>query len=57
MIPIHKKGRKEDPGSYRPVSLTSVPDKIMEQFISRAIMQPLQEGQGIRPRQHGFKEG
>ncbi|RMC22412.1 hypothetical protein DUI87_00726 [Hirundo rustica rustica] len=57
VTPVHKKGAKEDPGNYRPVSLTSVPGKIMEQFILSAITQNLQDGQGIRPSQHGFRRG
>ncbi|RMC06338.1 hypothetical protein DUI87_15769 [Hirundo rustica rustica] len=57
VTPIHKKGGKEDPGSYRPVTLTSVPGKIMEQFKLGAITQNLQDGQGIRPSQHGFRRG
>ncbi|NXQ07519.1 LIN1 transcriptase, partial [Vidua macroura] len=55
VTPIHKKGGKEDPSNYRPISLTSVSVKIMEQFILSIIMQHLQDGQGIRPSQHGFK--
>ncbi|KFO52874.1 hypothetical protein N302_09825, partial [Corvus brachyrhynchos] len=47
VTPIHKKNGKDNPGNYRPVSLTSVPGKVMEQFILSAITQHPQDGRGI----------
>ncbi|KAK4816845.1 hypothetical protein QYF61_023967 [Mycteria americana] len=57
VTPIFKKGQKEDPGNYRLVSLTSVPGKLMEQIILSAITWHVQNNQGIKPSQHGFRKG
>uniref|UniRef100_A0A493TP95 Reverse transcriptase domain-containing protein n=1 Tax=Anas platyrhynchos platyrhynchos TaxID=8840 RepID=A0A493TP95_ANAPP len=57
VTPIYKKGRRADPGNYRPVSLTSVPGKLMEQILLGVIMRHLKGKQAIRPSQHGFMEG
>ena len=51
---IYKKGCKEDPGNYRPVSLTSVPGKVMEQTVLREIMRHVWDNWGIRPSQNEF---
>ena len=57
VTPIFRKGRKDDPGSYRSISLTSVPWKVMEWIILGAIVDQLKVNQGIRPSQHGFMNG
>jgi hypothetical protein len=57
VVPIFKKGARTDPGNYRPVSLTSVPCKLLESIIEDEINKHLEENKLIKHSQHGFMKG
>ncbi|KAK4807097.1 hypothetical protein QYF61_018438 [Mycteria americana] len=57
VAPIFMKGKKEDPENYRPVSLTAIPGKVMEQLILGTISRHTKDEKIIRSSQHGFTKG
>ena len=57
VVPLFKKGCREKPGSYRPVSLTSVVGKLLEGILRDRIYRHLEMQVLIRDSQHGFVSG
>lgn len=56
IIPVYKKGTKEDPGNCRLVSLTSVPRKVMK-WLNLEITCRHMKKKIIWSSQHGFTKG
>ena len=57
VTPIFKTGNRSDPANYRPVSLTSIPCKMLEHIIHTNIMRHLEQYKVLNDEQHGFRRG
>ena len=54
---IFKKGEKSKAKNYRPISLTSVPGKLMERLVRDAIVEHMTTNNLFSESQHGFLKG
>ena len=52
--PLFKKGRKDQPGNYRPVSLTSITCKLFETFVRDSLYKHLLDNSILSDLQYGF---
>jgi hypothetical protein len=55
VVPIYKKNDRTTASNYRPVSLTSIPCKILEHIISKSIHNHLETHNILTDKQHGFR--
>ena len=57
IVPIFKKGNKDDPAKYRPVALTSHLIKVFERVLRDKMVAFMEEHNLISNNQHGFRKG
>ena len=56
IVPIFKKGSKQVPANYRPVTLTAVPCKILGALVRDQLMEHLTRTKQLSDAQHGFRQ-
>ena len=57
MMPIFKKGERNEPSNYRPIAITPILSKIFEKLLAKQIRQFLKENKILSPTQFGFQDG
>ncbi|KAI8479428.1 hypothetical protein Bbelb_428470 [Branchiostoma belcheri] len=57
VCPVFKKGERYKAENYRPISLTSIPCKLLEHILVSEIMSFCEEQQILCTQQHGFRKG
>ena len=57
VVPLFKKGDREDPGNFRPLSINSVPGKLCEKCVCDQLSSYLHKNHVMCESQHGFRGG
>ena len=55
MVPVNKKGGREDPGNFKPISLTCISCKTFDHIVLSNIHDDLEHI--LNPNKHGFRKG
>lgn len=56
VIPLHKTGSRQSPLNYRPISLTSIPCKLLEHILFSNLANFLESNSFFTHSQHGFRK-
>ena len=57
LIPVYKKDDEADTNNYRPISLLSVPSKIMESCVSESVVRHVFQNNLVTDKQWAYREG
>ena len=57
ICPLFKKGKRDEAGNYRPVSLTSIVGKVLESLLKDELVRHLECNDILIPEQHSFRSG
>ena len=55
VVPVFKKGKRDNPSNYRPISLTSVVSKTLERIVCNRLIKHLHNNNILDENQHGFR--